>query len=173
MTRQQLEHLIRAAGAIAEARELVILGSQAILGSHPDAPAELLVSQEVDMYPLEAPARADLIDGTIGEISPFHEQFGYYAHGVSPDTAVLPARWQKRAVAIRNERTHGVTGICLHPTDLAISKLAAGRDKDIAFVRGLLKHRLLYPAEITALLPELPPDQADRVAAALKLCIPH
>jgi len=53
--REQLEHIIRAAGVIAETQELIILGSQAILGSHPDAPEDLLVSQEVDTYPLEDP----------------------------------------------------------------------------------------------------------------------
>ena len=52
-------------------RDFVIIGSQAILGEHPDAPAELRVSREVDIYPLEVPALADLIDGTLGEGSPF------------------------------------------------------------------------------------------------------
>ncbi len=41
MNRRQLEHLIRAAGAIAEDDELVIIGSQSILGSRPDAPPDL------------------------------------------------------------------------------------------------------------------------------------
>jgi hypothetical protein len=47
----------------------------------------LLTSQEADIYPLGDPAKSDLIDGTIGELSPFHETFGYYAHGVGPETA--------------------------------------------------------------------------------------
>ena len=32
MTRAQLEHILRAAGALTEEREIVVLGSQAILG---------------------------------------------------------------------------------------------------------------------------------------------
>ena len=32
MTRTQLEHIIRAAGAIADETDLVVIGSQAILG---------------------------------------------------------------------------------------------------------------------------------------------
>lgn len=51
MNRKELEHVIRAAGSIAEASELIILGSQAILGKYPEAPDELLVSHEVDTYP--------------------------------------------------------------------------------------------------------------------------
>jgi hypothetical protein len=50
MRRSELEHLIRAAGRIAGERELVIIGSQAVLGQFPDAPVALLMSMEVDLY---------------------------------------------------------------------------------------------------------------------------
>ena len=65
MRRSDLEHLIRAAGRIAGARELVIIGSQAVLGQFPDAPVALLMSMEVDLYPLARPELADKIDGAI------------------------------------------------------------------------------------------------------------
>lgn len=64
--------------AISGAREIVVIGSQALLGSFLDAAQELLVSQEADMYPLDRPERADLIDGSRGELSPFHEEFGTF-----------------------------------------------------------------------------------------------
>ena len=51
MTREQLEHAIRAAGAISGDRELYVVGSQAILGACPDAHAALLRSLEVDIAP--------------------------------------------------------------------------------------------------------------------------
>jgi hypothetical protein len=38
MTRSELEHLIRAAGAVADDPEIVVIGSQAVLGQFPDAP---------------------------------------------------------------------------------------------------------------------------------------
>ncbi|MBN1419066.1 MAG: hypothetical protein JXP34_09835 [Planctomycetes bacterium] len=99
MTRTELEHVIRAAGAIARVDEFVIIGSQAILGVFPDAPEDLLTSREVDLYPLRECEKSDLIDGSIGEGSPFQEAFGYYAHGVGPETAGgLPA--EKRAIVI-------------------------------------------------------------------------
>src|SRR5579872_2521304 len=63
------EHIIRAAGTIADVRRRHI-GSQAILGEFPDAPAELLVSSEADVFPSHPPERSDLIDATIGEGSP-------------------------------------------------------------------------------------------------------
>jgi hypothetical protein len=103
----------------------------------------LLVSIEVDVFSLHSAADTDLIDGSIGEGSPFHQTFGYYAHGVGADTAVLPQGWRERLVPVRNENTGGGTGLCLEVHDLAVSKLVAGRQKDLDFVAALLRHRLV------------------------------
>lgn len=59
MRRVDLEHLIRAAASIADDDELIVIGSQSILGRFPDAPAELRVSVEADLYPRHHPDRAD------------------------------------------------------------------------------------------------------------------
>lgn len=135
MTRAQLEHVIRAATQIAGDDELIVVGSQAVLGQFPNAPATLLVSVEADVFPRNKPELASLIDGSIGELSPFHETFGYYAHGVEPGTARLPGGWEDRLVPIRNPNTRGATGWCLEIHDLLVSKLIAGRDKDLEFAR--------------------------------------
>ena len=145
MKRSQLEHIIRAAGAITNQDELIIIGSQALLGQFPDAPEELLHSIEADVFPKHRPDLSIQIDGAIGELSPFHQTFGYYAHGVDESTARLPDGWKERLIAIHNENTRGVTGWCLEVHDLAIGKLAAGREKDLAFARNLLIHRLVNP----------------------------
>lgn len=171
MKRQDLEHIIRAAGSIVNEIKLVVIGSQAILGKHPLAPEDLLVSMEADIYPLDAPEKSDLIDGSIGELSPFHEQFGYFAHGIGPETAVLPDAWKERLIPISNENTGGVTGLCLHPVDIAASKLVAGRERDISFVRGLLQHGLLNEQDIRAILDEYPTEQATVVEHRLASCL--
>jgi len=142
MRRSELEHIIRASGDIAQDDEIIIIGSQAILGQFPNAPIRLLTSMETDVYPRNKPALADMVDGAIGEGSPFHEEFGYYAQGVGPETAVLPSGWQDRLVSISNENTKGVTGLCLEVHDLAISKLVAGRPKDLEFVHELVRNRM-------------------------------
>src|SRR5487761_2758973 len=80
--------------------------------------------------------------GSTGAGSPFHQTFGYYAHGVAEETAVLPAGWKDRLILIRNENTGGGTGLCLEVHDLAVSKLVAGREKDFSFVQSLLRHQL-------------------------------
>ena len=148
MQRQQLEHIIRAAAGITGAKEFVIVGSQAVLGQFPNAPDELLVSIEADVFSLRDPADSDLIDGSIGEGSPFHQTFGYYAHGVSEETAILPGGWRERLVPVHNQNTGGGTGLCLEVHDLAVSKLIAGREKDMDFLSVLIRHRLVNASVI-------------------------
>jgi hypothetical protein len=154
MKRSELEHLIRAAASIANEAEIVVIGSQAILGQFPNAPSLLVVSMEADLFPLRHPERADLIDGSIGEGSPFHELFGYYAQGVGERTAVLPKGWRDRLVRIENPNTRGVTGLCLEVHDLAISKHVAGREKDQEFTRELAKHDMTDSKILLARLHE-------------------
>lgn len=156
MNRDQLEHILRASAAITDEGEIVVIGSQAILGQYAEAPPELLVSIEADVFPRRSPEKAILIDGAIGELSTFHETFGYYAHGVAETTATLPAGWEERLVAVRNENTGGATGWCLEVHDMAASKLVAGREKDLDFVRGLFRHGLADPGRTEALLDSLP-----------------
>jgi hypothetical protein len=148
MKRSELEHVIRAAGRIARDREIVVIGSQAILGQFPDAPETLLASMEADVYPKNHPERADRIDGAIGEGSDFHERYGYYAQGVGETTASLPRGWRSRLVSVKNPNTEGVEGLCLEVHDLAISKYVAGRPKDLAFTRALARHGLTREATL-------------------------
>jgi hypothetical protein len=155
VTRGELEHVLRAAGDIADDDEIVVVGSQAILGQFPDAPAPLRASVEADLFPLNHPERADLIDGSIGELSPFHATYGYYAQGVGEGTAVLPTGWRDRLVPIRNENTRGVTGLCLEVHDLLIAKAIVGREKDRQFVREAIQHRLADKETLLARLAEV------------------
>src|SRR5262245_60122648 len=161
MKRSELEHLIRASGSIADDAEIVVIGSQSILGQFPDAPASLLVSAEAAVFPLNHPQLSDLIDGSIGEGSPFHELYGYYAQGVDERTATLPLGWRSRLVKVSNPSTLGITGWCLEVHDLAISKYVAGREKDRAFTRELAKQAMVQRDTLrerereTELSPEL------------------
>ncbi|MBI4519089.1 MAG: hypothetical protein HY699_25140 [Deltaproteobacteria bacterium] len=171
MTRAELEHVLRAAADIANDDHIVVIGSQALLAQFPDAPALLRASVEADVFPLSHPERADLIDGSIGELSPFHATYGYYAQGVDEATAVLPVGWRERLVPIRNENTRGVTGLCLEVHDLLIAKAIAGRDKDRQFVREAIRHRFAEEATLLARLaevPELAPGIRERVRAEIE-----
>jgi hypothetical protein len=162
MTRAQLEHAIRASGAIAGDRELYIVGSQAILGAHPDAHPDLLRSLEVDIAPKNKPELEELIEGSIGELSPFHQTFGFYVDGVDIAAIVLPSRWQERIVVIDNPNTGGFRGLCLDPADLAVSKLAAGRPKDLDFVAVLLREGIVTTDLVRERIEDVPGFAAER-----------
>jgi hypothetical protein len=169
MNRAALEHILRAASAIASEREFIVIGSQAILGQYPAAPESLLMSIEADVYPRYAPGRSDVVDGAIGELSDFHQTFGYYAHGVDQTTAILPEGWMERLIRVENENTGGAIGWCLEAHDLAAAKLAAGRDQDRQFVQVLLTERLVSADQLgerIATLP-LPADRLQLVQARL------
>lgn len=143
MQRSELEHIICASGGVAQDDEIVIIGSQSILGQFPDAPMRLLASMEADVYPNHNPRLADKIDGAIGEGSSFHELHGYYAQGVGPETAVLPRDWKDRVVVVKNENTNGIAGLCLEVHDLVISKFVAGRTKDLEFIQELIRNDMI------------------------------
>lgn len=160
MTRTQLEHILRAAGSITGCAEFVVIGSQAVLGSVSNPPDALLVSIEADLFTLRDPADADAIDGAIGELSSFHQTFGYYAHGVGRDTATLPIDWESRLVPLRSTAMPGVTGFCLELHDLAVAKLVAGRAKDIDYVVTLAIHRLIDLTTVAARLSNTPLEPA-------------
>ena len=100
MNRTELEHVINAAAEIT-GDDIVVIGSQAILGQFPNAPPSLLRSMEADMYPRNHPDRAIEIDGAIGDGSRFHETYGYYGHGVGPETPQAPAGWDERMIELR------------------------------------------------------------------------
>ena len=162
MRRADLEHVIRAAADVAGDDEIVVIGGQAILAQFPDAPAELLASQEADIYPRNHPDRAIAIDGNLGDGSFFHEAFGYYAHGVGPETARAPEGWEERLVAIRVETGRGAmaTGWCLEVHDLVLSKCAAGRERDWEYAEIAVSSGLVDPAELLRRAPALPLAQA-------------
>jgi hypothetical protein len=170
VNRAELEHLIRAASTIAN-DDLVIVGSQAVLGAVPDAPRELLRSMEADMYPVHNPAAADEIDGAIGDGSQFHAAFGIYAHGVGPETVIAPRGWEQRLVRVE-VRSGGDdvarVGWCLELHDLLLAKLAAGRERDWEFVEVAIRHDLATLSTLHERAELVPASDRERVRAALE-----
>ncbi len=61
-----------------------------------------------------------------------------------------------------------ITVIVPHYSDLTVSKLAAGRTKDMVFVRRVLKMFDLPVEQVEALLNEYVREVPDRATAALK-----
>lgn len=170
MNRQEFDHIIKACADATDGHEFLVIGSQSILGSVPDAPRELRVSIELDVCPIPfTESAAAIIDGNIGELTRFHETFRIYAHAVGPETATLPADYKDRLVELQigGARVH-----CLAPMDLAYSKLAAGREKDLEFVVGLLHYKILRQSEFQRLIAdaavEIRLTMEDRLKVALR-----
>lgn len=169
MRREQLEHAIRTACQIIEQQEVIIVGSQAILGTYDERqlPAEATMSVEVDILPIaesnnETARLADLIEGVAGEFSSFEQVHGFSIDGVDLDTAVLPEGWRGRLVKVQNENTAApaggprFAGWCLDKEDLCVAKLCALREKDRNFVAALLDAGLVDADVIAARLDTVP-----------------
>jgi len=155
----EFEHVLAAAAAVSGHDELVVIGSQAILGSHGQPPESMLHSLEVDVYPLNDPGAADLIDGALGDGSQFHLAYGYYAHGVGPETAKAPRGWQERLVMRKIPRRvtskRAAVAWCLEAHDLVLSKCVAGRDRDWDYAAEALKAGIVQADVLLARLPGL------------------
>lgn len=168
MRRADFEHVLAAAANVTGLDEFVVVGSQAILGSFDDVPESLLRSLEADIYPLRDPEAADLIDGALGDGSPFQLAYGYYAHGVGPETAKAPAGWEtrlvRRVIPPRTGSDRSPVALCLEPHDLVLAKCAAGREKDWEYARAALGADLVQLDTLLALVPDVPVDAKVRRA---------
>lgn len=125
-----------------------IIGSAAILAVLPNPPVgALTATRDVDVIPPNDDERlADRISFVLGEASDFDAEHGYYVQGVTSRTPLYaPGAWMARAIPVRVER---YTGWCMDPHDLVLSKLGAGRDKDLDFARSAATLGLVHRREL-------------------------
>ena len=127
-------------------------------------------SIEADVYPKLRPDLSPYPAGNLGELSLFHQTHGIWVDGVEPTTATLPGGWQERLVKVCKENTGGATGWCLDTHDLAYSKLAARREKDIAFVAALIRHKLVKPSKVEALIAAAEGPLRERLSEVWAIC---
>lgn len=186
MRRDQLEHAIRTACQIIERDEVIVVGSQAILGtfSEEQLPAEATMSLEVDILPIsdneeETTEMSDLLEAVAGEFSMFEEAHGFSIDGVDLNTAKLPEGWRERLTKVQNANTAPpggepqFTGWCLEPHDLCVAKLCALREKDINFVTALLNAGLVDAETLAERLPTVPDRHRASVDRGLAWLEPH
>jgi hypothetical protein len=156
----EFEHVVAAAAEVTGHDEFVVIGSQAIIGSFEQPPQSMLQSLEADIYPLHDPEAADLIDGALGDGSQFHLAYGYYAHGVGPETARAPSGWEerlvKRQIPARHLSKRAAVAWCLEVHDLVLSKCAAGRDRDWDYAAHALKEGIVERETLLSRATDLP-----------------
>jgi hypothetical protein len=161
MKKQELDHVLRAAGEITGERQFIIIGSQSLHGKCPDLPDEILMSAEVDLIAKAQPEKTESLN-FIGVFSRFHETHGYYADRVDESTATLPKGWKGRLVNLPPGDTAGVCGLCLDPHDLAIAKYVARREKDVVFTHALTTRGIVKKSLLLELLAKAPIDAVSR-----------
>jgi hypothetical protein len=141
--------VLRAASGIADDPDILVIGSQSILGTSDESalPVEATRSMEADVAFRSDPdaSKADRVDGAIGEGSDFHAMYAYYAQGVSVNTAVLPEGWEERVVSFERADALPSHAVCLEAHDLVVSKLVADREKDREFAAALIRAGLVDP----------------------------
>jgi hypothetical protein len=171
MNRNELEHIIRASGEIAKVDQIIILGSQSVLGQYPELSCKedasesrniMIRSMEADIMIPESEEKTELVEAIIGELSSFHDTFGYYAQAVDQTTSNLPEGWRERLVRICNENTNDISGLCLEIHDLTISKLYAGRKKDAEFFHAAVNLGLLSKEILLLRLRKTPMSEERR-----------
>jgi hypothetical protein len=161
MKKQDVDHVLRAAGRITGQKRFIIIGSQALHGKYPDTADDIVKSVEVDLIAGSRDERTEWLNA-IGYLSQFHETFGYYADPVDIHSAILAKGWKARLVKLPPGDTEGVEGLCLDPHDLAIAKYAAARAKDLLFVRELAGRRMVAKDRLLVLLDQTTLSDAER-----------
>jgi len=144
MRRRELQHVILEVGRRFNLKEVFIIGSAAILATMPEPPeGALTMTRDVDIIPPgdDDGRLADQISFVLGEASPFDEEYGYHAQGVSFKTPrYAPRNWQSRTIDLRIDV---YVGRCMEPNDLVLSKLGAGREKDLDFAQAAARLNLI------------------------------
>lgn len=147
------EDLREAALAAARAygvNELVIVGRASLAATLPEADASLRATMDVDLFPPFDQSKAAVwaaADTKLGRLSEFRNEHGFYVERVAEwTTDILPSSWRDRATTFDIE---GIRVTIIHPLDLVISKLVAGRDKDYWFVRQFVELGASSAQEIT------------------------
>jgi hypothetical protein len=168
------DHVIASAAVISGEDEIVVIGSQSIWGSVEAPPEAMLRSLEADVYPRRDPSRAEEIDGMLGDGSQFQSTYGYYAHGVGPETAKAPTGWEERLVTVEIPRRPGEKGhvraLCLERHDLVLAKCVAGRERDWEFAKVALSAGIVELNGLLVLVDDLPVSAVvrDHVRSMLK-----
>jgi len=138
MTLAALQHLIRAASALAGDRRFLVLGSASLLASFPElgqASSALAATYDADLCPEPFDELTGLmLEEALGENRAYFRRHGYHAD-VLRDSVLdtLPQGWRGRLVPVPD----CPTALALDPCDLAAVKLLVGRPKDLALVRLL------------------------------------
>lgn len=168
MTLSALQHIIRAAQALAEDRDILVLGSASLLASFPElgnADSPLAATYDADLCPDPFDElTGTMLDEALGENRAYYLRHGYHAD-ILRDTILetLPAGWRERLVSVPG----CAAAHALEPHDLAAVKLLVGRPKDISLLEHLHAAGLLDGQVVRARIGflDIPVERVPRLHA--------
>lgn len=149
MTLAALQHLLRAASALAEDRQLLVLGSASLLASFPQLgqPGTPLASTyDADICPRPFDdLTGTMLQEALGEDRAYYRRHGYHADILRDSImATLPHGWDERLVPVPD----CPAAQAIDPHDLAAVKLLVGRPKDLALLRDWVGMKGMHPDEL-------------------------
>ncbi len=171
MTPAALQHLIRAAQALAEDQPILVLGSASLLASFPElgndgGPLASTYDAHLCPEPFDE-LTATMLDEALGEGRAYYLRHGYHADILRTSILeTLPAGWRERLVSVPGT----LAALALDPQDLAAVKLLVGRTKDLALLRVLHDARLIDAAMVRERIGMLgiPVERLPRLLASFK-----
>ena len=171
----QFYHICRAATGVVNVDYVFVFGSNAILPWIEDRGMTMLdimddnrlLSFELDVDVSNEGENEDLnimVDGAIGELSPFHKTFKFWGHANSPKGLFqAPESYKKR---LRIEDMGDFKVIVPHYTDLVFSKIVAGREKDMIFAQRVSDVLKIRDEELQNFLDEFSGENPDKAESA-------
>ena len=145
-----LKHMAEVVRAMARPGRIIVIGSSSLFASFPEIDSEdgpLAKTNDADLIvlPFEEQVGVMLHDA-LGADEEFHQRHGYYADILRPiGLEELTPGWEERLVPLPGMED---LVFCLHPNDMAVCKLRAGRPKDVALLAILIRKGLLDAAEL-------------------------
>lgn len=149
MNLRALQHLAKAAQALADDCQILVFGSASLLASfselgHASGPLASTFDADICPQPFDEPT-GKMLEEALGEAHSFHSRHGYHAD-ILRDSVLetLPTGWRERLVPVPD----CANVLALEPHDLAAVKLLVARPKDLALLRILHDSGLLQAATV-------------------------
>jgi len=157
-----LRHMAEVVRAMARPGRIVVIGSSSLFASFPEIDADdgpLMNTNDADFVVLPFDEMTgQMIHDALSEGRNFHQRHGYYADILRPiGLDELTPGWEERLVPLPGMED---LVFCLHPMDMAVCKLRAGRPKDVALLAVLIRKGMLDAAQLRAHLRETPMREA-------------
>lgn len=156
LTREKVEHGLRAAAEVLQTDELVLIGSATAIFQDGRYTARMALSDEIDTYSVDHHEENRDALLVIGTGSQFNRTHGFYVDGVSPQTARMPSDWRDRASTSALRSDPSIRVVVPELNDVALSKMIAWREKDVGWLEDATMLGRLDPVAMAARIDRMP-----------------